>query len=160
MNPFDANTDVTRLYNLSSGVPVESEHAKSIIGVKMRGADLYGTFVDKRIKSSMQKIHDPIKREKIQLFKNAGKTVVVKSENKKLVVEVNRNILGKLLAFSAKTGRQIDFERALTYPLSPMPQSLANPDGSRRTTAKSKFMEIILSYCNTSTDPKDVCIRR
>ena len=57
----------------------------------------------------MQKIHDPIKQEKIQLFKNTGKTVVVKSENKKLVVEVNRNILGKLLAFSAKTGRQIDF---------------------------------------------------
>ena len=157
-NPFHANIDFTRLYNLSSGVPVESEHAKSIIGVKMRGEDLYGTFVDKRIKSSMQKIHDPIKREKIQVFKNTGKTVVVKSENKKLVVEVNRNILGKLLAFSAKTGRQIDFERALTYPLSPIPLSLANPDGSRRTTATSKFMEIILSYCNTSTDPKDVCI--
>ena len=65
LNPFDANIDVTRLYNLSSGVLVESEHAKSIIGVKMRGEDLYGTFVDKRIKSSMQKIHDPIKREKI-----------------------------------------------------------------------------------------------
>ena len=96
----------------------------------MRGEDLHGTFVDKRIKSSVQKIHNPIKREKIQLFKNTGKTVVVKSENKKLVVEVNRNILGKLLAFSTKTGRQIDFERALTYPLSPMPLSLANPDGS------------------------------
>ena len=158
LNPFDANIDFTRLYNLSSGVPVESEHAKSIIGVKMRGEDLYGTFVDKRIKSSKQKIHDPRKREKIQLFKNTGKTVVVKSENKKLVFEVNRNILGKLLAFSTKTGRQIDFERALTYPLSPIPLSLANPDGSCRTTAKSRFVEIILSYCNTSTDPKDVCI--
>ena len=84
--------------------------------------------------------------------------MAVKSENKKLVVEVNRNILGKLLAFSAKAGRQIDFERVLTYPLIPIPLSLANPDGSRRTTAKSTFMEIILSYCNTSTDPKDVCI--
>ena len=37
----------------------------------------------------------------------------------------------------------VNFEHALRYPLCAVPLSLANADGSRRVTAKSKLMEII-----------------
>ena len=151
LNPFDAGIDASQLYNLSSGMPVETVLGDSILKVWSNGKTLYEEFVAKRIRSTEMKVHDPIKRQELTLFKNAGKTVTVKAKNKREIIEANQNVLGKLLAHSAKT---IDFERALTNPLYPVP--LAFPDGTRRTTAKSKFMEVILSYCSSSTDPKDV----
>ena len=49
--------------------------------------------------------------------------------NKHQLVEINRNILGKLLAYSEKSGRAID-QTALQYPLSSVPSAFANPDGT------------------------------
>ena len=159
LNPFDASLVPGCLYNLSSGVPVDHDLCSSIINLKKVGEDLYKDFVDDRIKSTQIKIHDPITRQKSTVFKNSGKKVTIKVENKQQDVEANRNILAKLLAYSAKTGKVIDFEKALRYPLYPVPLCLAHPDGSRRTTAKSKFMEVILSYCNSSIDPKELGTR-
>ena len=58
-------------------------------------------------------------------------------------VEVNRNVIGTLLALSARSERLIDFQKALSYPLCSVPLSLANPDGSRRMTQKSKLSDVI-----------------
>ena len=46
---------------------------------------------------------------------------------------MNRNILGTVLAYSAKNERAIDFKNALTYPLGPVPLALAHPSGSRKS---------------------------
>ena len=50
---------------------------------------------------------------------------------------------GKMLASSAKTERVVNFEYALEYYPCAVPLSLANLDGSRRTTTQSKLMRII-----------------
>ena len=131
----------------------------SIINLKKVGKDLYKHFGDDRIRSTQIKIHDPITRQKLTIFKNAGKKVTIKVENKQQDVETNHNILAKQLTYSAKVSEVIDFEKALRYPLYPVPLCLAHPDGSRHTTAKSKFMEVILSYCNSSIDPKELGTR-
>ena len=44
-----------------------------------------------------------------------------------------------------KTGVAIDFKKALAYPLCPVPLSISNADGTKRSTAKSKLKDIILS---------------
>ena len=149
LNPFDLKLE--NLYNLSSSVPVEASLAKEILSVKQLGEKCYKDFVDNRIRKTMLKIHDSITRNKTKLFKSAGKNVVL--HHKEQVVEVNRDILGKLLAHSAKTQKAIDFKKALTYPLCPIPLCFAHPDGTRRTTAKSKLMDEILTYCNQPVDP-------
>ena len=46
----------------------------------------------------------------------------------------------------------------MAYPLSPIPLCYAHPDGSWRTTAKSQLMEVVLSDCSASTDPKELFI--
>ena len=69
--------------------------------------------------------------------------------NKTKSIEVNKNVLSTLLAISAKMNKVIDFSLALKYPLAPVPLRLSNPDGSRRTTTKSKLNEIIMR--NTKT---------
>ena len=72
---------------------------------------------------------------------------VVKHQNKQKTIEINRNILAKRLAYTAKTGRTIDLRKALTFQLSLLPLCFAHPNGTRRTTQKSQLMETILSYC-------------
>ena len=81
---------------------------------------------------------------KLALFSSSSKKVTIEDNKKAKSIEVNRNILGALLSISAKSGQAIDFEKALEYPLCPVPLSLANPDGSRRVTSKSKLISVIL----------------
>ena len=160
LNPFDVKLDPENLYNLSSGVPVEASLAE-ILSVKQLGEECYKDFVDNRIRRTTLRIHHPITRNKTKLSKSAGKNAVLHHKNKEQVVEVNRDILGKLLAHSAKAQRGIDFKKALTYLLCPIPLCFAHPDGTRRTTAKSKLTDEIFTYCDEPVDqssfqvPKD-----
>ncbi|KAG1652172.1 hypothetical protein GQR58_026483 [Nymphon striatum] len=151
INPFDESLEKDCLYNLSSGIQVELGIANEISQVKSKGDAQYEEFVTNRIKSTDVPIHDPIKRNKLLLFKNSSKKVEVKQDSKQSLVEVNRNILAKLLAHSAKTGSAINFQAALEYPLSSVPLAFANPDGSRRVTKKSQLMEVVLSYSEQET---------
>ena len=57
-------------------------------------------------------------------------------------VYVNRYIFGSLLAFSVKTGKVDNMEKALGFLLSPITRSIANSDGNRRQTSKSKLVLI------------------
>ena len=159
VDPLDPVLENECLYNLSSGVAVDSELADQILSIKESGEEFYKDFVDDRLKSTSIKIHDPIKRNKVSLFKSACKKVVVQYHNKQKTIEINRNILAKLLAYTAKTRRQIDFKVALTFPLCSLPLCFAHPDGTRRSTKKSQLMEIVLSYCEevptTLTIPMD-----
>ena len=101
MNPFANSLDKESLYNLSSGLHVESEIATGILRIKETGEEQYHTFIDHRIKTTEVKIHEPMTSNKFLLFNNACKKVEVIKNNKHQLVEINRNILGKLLAYSA-----------------------------------------------------------
>ena len=151
INPFDSTLDKNSLFNLSSGIPIEDDMAEQILKIKDNGSKLYSAFVSNRLQSSKIKFHDPIKRQKLLLFKNSCRKVIVKQKEKEQAIEVNRQILAKLLALSAKHNQPIDFEYALTFPLTPIPLSLAHPDGTRRTTPKSALMKVFDNYQNLST---------
>ena len=79
----------------------------------------------------------------IATFKDTLKSAVVKKANQSMTLQVNRNIIGALLSYSAKSGRAIDFERDLKFPLSAVPLSIANGDGSHGETRKNKLMDVI-----------------
>ena len=65
-------------------------------------------------------------------------------------VAVQRDILGLLLAKSQELNAPIDMEKALKFPLSPVPLALAHADGERRKTNESALYEHALA----STQPK------
>ena len=69
---------------------------------------------------------------------------MVKKDGKLKSIEVNRNVIENLLSLSAKTGELTDFNKALEFLLCPIDLNLSNPDGSRRSTQKSKLTEIII----------------
>ena len=84
-----------------------------------------------------------------QTFKVMAKKTTT-SNNKS--IEVNRDILGRLLCISLREGKTIGFVKALHYPLCEVPLSLANADGSMRKTNRSKLANIIIS----NTFPTDI----
>ena len=134
MNPFSVLLDENQLYNLSSGVPVESDLTEKILAVESTGTEIAKTFATERLLTNgTKKFHDALPRNKIWSFKNVSKKIVVKKNQKERTVEVNRDILGLLVRLSLCSGPpSVDFERALKYPLSPIPLSIATPDGERR----------------------------
>ena len=82
LNPFSEGLEKVSLYNLSSGIPIESTLTDEILRVKEIGEQCYSDFVDKRIKFTLKMIHDPITQMKCTLSQNAGKKVVVKHSKK------------------------------------------------------------------------------
>ena len=78
---------------------------------------------------------DPIKRNKQPNFKTTEMKLKVKNVSSE-EVKVERNILGTLLAEATLSGDEVDIEKALAYPLSPVSVPLCTADGSRRKTTK------------------------
>ena len=72
-------------------------------------------------------------------------------------LKVNRNIIGALLTYSAKSGKVIDFEKALMNPLSPISLSISKRDRTRCMTSKSKLLQCIKPVHNgTVLSPKNM----
>ena len=163
VNPFDINIPKEKLVNLSSAVPLPDQVAAEILSTRTVGEEQGQRFRIQRLESSEVKFHDPIKKTKLHLFSSSSKKVTIEENKKVKCVEVNQDILGTLLSFSAKSEQAIDFAKALEYPLCPVPLSLANPDGSRRVTSKSKLIEVIIknvkspvSHPRESQPPKEI----
>ena len=91
INPFDSGLDKDYLVSLSSGVPLPDKEAVERILILRKG------WGGKKIK-----FHHPIKRNELSLFSNANKSIEIKTSTKTKVVEFNRNIVGTLLAYSAR----------------------------------------------------------
>ena len=148
INPFSPNIEKSKLIHFNSGVQVEDKVADDILNVFKTGQMLYGTFRNTRLLTQEINFHAIIKRNSIATFTKAlrRKVTLNHKDGRTKTAEVNRNILGTLISYQLKTGRNIDFEKALSYPLSPVPLSISHPDGTRRKTGKSKLKDIIHTH--------------
>ena len=66
---------------------------------------MHHEFVEKRLSSDAIKFHAPLTRNKFKSFRNLCQTITIEKSNSSKTIEVNRNILGSLLSFSAKSGK-------------------------------------------------------
>ena len=108
------------MYNLSSGIPVP-EDAEMILRTTEDGHNEYSSFLENRLEGDSRMFRDPIKRRTVSVFHGKARKVQVEKNGKTKILEVNRNFLSFLLALSAKCGKNIDFQRALKYPLCAIP---------------------------------------
>ena len=133
LNPFSVSLD-ENLYNLSSGVPDQDELTDS----EQKGSEIYGCFANERLLAGGTKnFHDPLPSNKVYSFKSTSKKILMKKNNRERTVEVNRNVLGLLVRLSLCSGQPVDFEIVLRYLLSPIPLSIATPDGKNAKLPKA-----------------------
>ena len=152
INPFSTDLEKHKLYNLSSGIPIPDDLAEYMLKTKKEGEIAYSIFVNERLQTNVKMFHYPIPRNPIHSFQKAVQKVIVKKNGKSKTIEVNRDILSFLLALSANSGKNIDYEKALQYPLCAVPLSLSNADGSRRSTTKSKLNDILMKRAKTNAE--------
>ena len=136
LNPFEATLDESCLYNLSSGEALPAGIADDITKCYSKGLELMQAFTGRLLENGEQKFHDLVARNKIKSFKSHVCSKVLAKDNKTATIRVNRDISGSLLSFSAKNNKPIDWENALSHPLSPIPLCLSIADGKPRKTAK------------------------
>ena len=97
INPFSVGYE--HLYNFSFGEEVADDLDSVILDVCQNGTRMKEEFVRLRITSQTAKFHDTLTRCRVKTFKSLDRCIV-KKKHIQATVEVNRNILGSLVAFS------------------------------------------------------------
>ena len=130
LNPFEVDLDKSTLFNLSSATPIPQNIAEEVLSLPSKGKALAGDFLNKRILTIEVPFNNPIKRNINKTKLTSKKETKLCRGNKIKSVEINRNILGKLVSYSAISGKVVDYSAALKYPLSPIPLSICHPEWS------------------------------
>lgn len=162
VSPFDTSLSPDQLYNLVSGKPLDKSATDSLLSCYDRGIEASDQFRERlAAKEDTLRYFDPISRVPWKSFRDGAAKSKVRSKNGKVKdIALQRDILGILAARSTEVEKPIDFKTALSFPLAPVPLSLASSDGMRRKTVKSKLMETleIPSSDSVPTDPNMIFI--
>ena len=103
VNTFDSSLDKSKLYHLTSGTPIAADIATDILNFSERGTELATNFMNERIKTNEENFQDPIRRNRLRLFKDSSKKIMLKKDNTVKTIETNPNILGMLLVLFLQT---------------------------------------------------------
>ena len=122
--------------------------------IPLTGERLSKRFQNERLLTNNTQFHKKLSRNTYTTFNSKDVKIKPSEKTSTRSLEVNRNVLGTLLGYSIKSGKKVDFEKALKYPLSPIPLSIANGDGTKRKTNKSKLTKILLRNFNEASIPE------
>ncbi|XP_053595581.1 uncharacterized protein LOC103568398 isoform X1 [Microplitis demolitor] len=144
MNPFDENIDKNVLFNIATGKAASGNVAEFLINIKKRGHQQKLNFIEE-CNSVPGRFEKPIPRNKILNFASdcATKVLAKKDTSKKVLLKLERDIFGRLLAVSIQ--KKINIEYCLTFPLAPMPPDLFSCDGGMFKTDKSALTKLLKS---------------
>ena len=104
-------------------------------------------FLQSRIVDKSVAFHSPMKKLHLKTFAAMAVKKVAISQQKSAKIKVERNLFGTILQFSQKV--DINLEQLFTYPMSPVPWSLATADGTLMKTDKSQLLHHIERKANT-----------
>ncbi|CAG9762688.1 unnamed protein product [Ceutorhynchus assimilis] len=141
-NPFSKNLEKSHLYNVSSGQTVSDEIYEFLSSVESSGEQQRNKFISECLKKP-ERFDQPISKNKIINF-NFGNKKKVKIAGQVKEIKIQRDVFGRLLCASLE--KNIDLEKALSYPLVPVSFSFCHLEGSICKTQKS----VIINYLKTA----------
>ena len=98
--------------------------------------------MEKRLKSNeIDYLYAPLSKSNLQTFGNLVNSMTVKSTATSVVVKPDRGCFARMIVIAHH--RQMNMQEVLTYPLGPLPWSLATADGAPTKTAKSALLHIL-----------------
>ena len=132
INPFHADLDKDKLFNLVSGYPAPENVCECLLALESRGKELMDEFQDRITTESAESpgtdFFSPIKREKFETFKNLAVKTKIKNKGRIKELTYQRDILGMLVSYSNKHESGVDLEKVLCFPLAPVSIPLCTPD--------------------------------
>lgn len=154
MNPFLDVFGEQDLYSIGSGKTVSNNIAAELPDIYATGLKWYKAFKSECIQDN-SRFEKPIKRNKVKNFAADGVDVKITSKQGKKVYELksSRDLIGRLLYLAVTD--DIDLREIFTYPLTPVPLSLGNFDGSMNKTPKSSLLKMLETKVET-TNPANI----
>ena len=146
-DPFTQDSGV--LLNFATGAVLPGDVAESLVSSTEKEREQMNNFVEKRLATSVISFWEPLRKLKIKTFSSTNKNISLKSNDKLVTVNADRDLFGRLLIVS--NVRQINLKEVLCYELSPVPCSLAHPDGGLRKTAKCVMSSLLEKDVNILT---------
>ncbi len=120
---------------------------------KLKGKAAMQKFVHERLDKKSVKFHDPLPKMDVKNFASMAITKTMTSSDKKTKeITATRNVFGQLAVLALN--HNICLEKALSYPLSPVPWSMATADGLPTKTKKAVFQDHISRTHTLTSLPK------
>ena len=137
MNPFNTDANDKLFYNVT-GKDVPDDIRDNIIQYRELGNEWCQEFIT-GCSEDPARFEKPIRRRKVKTFSQAATNSNIRGKDE-LLVELKGTIylFGRLLYLS--TQNNIDLTKIFTYPLVPVPLSLAHVDGSMHKTDNAKLL--------------------
>lgn len=140
-NPFDPNMKTDDLLCISTGHKINKDVKQEILSFVEYGEECFQSFRDGCF-ADPSRFEKPIARNKMRQFSSAAIKVPVEVKDKKIIqLRCSRDLFGRLLFLATVTN--IDLEKVFEYPLTAVPPSMAQIDGSMNKTDKSKLMKLL-----------------
>ena len=154
-NPFSSEINPDELFCLYSVVPAKPNVANDLLHAPDIGVKSMDTFIKSRLVERSVGFHEPIKLNKLKSFVTSGVTKkLTSSQNKMTQVKAERKVFCQLVLLSLE--HDVDLQLTLSFPLGPVPWSLATADGMPTKTDKSKLLHDLESGIKLVTDrPSD-----
>lgn len=149
INPFDDGINQTKLFNLSSGMAATPETSKFLLNLLPNGMKQMVEFIGQCAKDP-KRFDQPIKRNAIRNFSSE---ICKNQKTPKRIIEMRdeRNVMCEVLCLAAE--KKIDLYKVLSHPLTTIPQSLANYDGTMISNSQKGDITTILTSKNNETLP-------
>jgi hypothetical protein len=142
-NPFDmedvGDNTTSKLVNIATGAVATSQVEHDLIKAHDLGNAVMESYVEKRLNTEAEGLFEPRKKMNLKTFKVMNKTVKLSSgKNEAAAIGADREFFSRLIIVA--NTRSIDLREVLKFELSAVPCSLMHPNGSLRSTAKSKLL--------------------
>ena len=142
VNPFKSRNATEPLVNIASAVKATDSITDDLRTAEKKGNAAFVSFVEKRLKSNeIDYLYAPLPKSNLQTFGNLVKSRTVKSTATAVFVNADRGLFARMVVIAHH--RQMNMQGVLTYPLGPLPWSLATADGAPTKTAKSALLHIL-----------------
>ena len=136
VNRFKSRNAIEPLVNIASAVKATDSITDDIRTAEKKGNTAFVSFVEKRLKSNeIDCLYAQFPKSNLQTFGNLVKSRTVKSTATAVVVKADRGWFARMVVIAHH--RQMNMLEVLTYPLGPLPCSLATADSAPTKTAKS-----------------------
>ena len=150
---YEVFRQAENLVSVTTGDVASEEIKHDLLGTEETGKTVIKEFVQHRLIKKDVKFHDSVKQKKLKTFETLYCVPVSLENNKTVTIKADRDLLRRVVV-ALESGRDIDVDELLQRELSPVPLSIATPNGSlREASGKSDLGKILQENVSQSQPP-------
>ena len=138
-NVFNHPFQGDKIVGLSTAIEAPLELQNDLMNAFTKGNCAKKEFYSQRlVEGATKAFYDPIKKLQLKTFSSLQKTAKVKTSNKTMSLKADKALFGRMAVIGQQ--RNIDLKTVFSYPLGPIPWSLAGMLGEMRKTQKASLL--------------------